>query len=232
MYLTNKYTRWYYNIIQRAQTRTISTYTEKHHIIPSSLGGSNAKDNLVALTAREHFICHLLLTKMTVGNDLFKMKHALSMLMNAKNIGNGRYVPSSRIYEYVKKCHLDALREGWTEEKRKLHSLKISQIVKGRKHSQSTIQKFKNKTWTEKAIQNRLNNCLKSAANRKGVKNPSHGELIFKNYAIKNKEIILQIWSLFDSGFNRRQISLSLGISWDKANVAINKRAQIKSYYD
>jgi 5-methylcytosine-specific restriction endonuclease McrA len=58
MYLQNKYTRWYYNIIQRAQQRNISGYTEKHHIIPRSFGGSNQKENLVALTAREHFVCH------------------------------------------------------------------------------------------------------------------------------------------------------------------------------
>ena len=62
---------------------------------------------------------------MTTGNDLFKMKHALNMLMNAKNIGKGRYVPTSRIYQYVKKCHSDAIKEGWTEEKRKKHSVII-----------------------------------------------------------------------------------------------------------
>ena len=227
MYLTNKYTRWYYNIIRRAQTRSSSDYTEKHHIVPRSLGGGNAKDNLVALTAREHFVCHLLLTKMTLGNDLFKMKHALSMIMNAKNIGNGRYVPASRIYEYVKKCHLEALKEGWTEEKRKIHSEKISKISKGRKMSEATKEKHRNKVWTEKAIQNRLDNCLKNAAVRKGVKNLEHGQKIFANYVNANKEVILKIWELSDLGFNRRQISMQLGISWDRANVAINKRAQI-----
>ena len=67
MYLQNKYSNWYFNIIKQAQTRTISGYTEKHHIIPKSLGGNNTKDNLVALTAREHFVCHLLLTRMTTG---------------------------------------------------------------------------------------------------------------------------------------------------------------------
>jgi hypothetical protein len=115
----------------------------------------------------------------------------------------------------------------WTEEKRNLHASKISAIVKGRKHSELTIQKFKNKIWTEKAIQNRLDNCLKNAAVRKGVKNLEHGQKIFANYVNANKEVILKIWELSDLGFNRRQISMQLGISWDRANVAINKRAQI-----
>ena len=60
MYLHNKYTITYYNIIAQAQSRTLDCYTENHHIIPKSLGGSNDSDNLVALTAREHFLCHWL----------------------------------------------------------------------------------------------------------------------------------------------------------------------------
>lgn len=40
-----------------------SNYYENHHIIPRSLNGSNSSENLVLLTAREHFICHWLLVK-------------------------------------------------------------------------------------------------------------------------------------------------------------------------
>jgi hypothetical protein len=82
MYLQNKYTRWYYNIIQRAQTRIISGYTERHHIIPRSLGGSNNKINLVDLTAREHFVCHWLLTKMVEGLHKQKMVYALHAMLH------------------------------------------------------------------------------------------------------------------------------------------------------
>jgi hypothetical protein len=67
LFIDNKYTHTYYKIIERSKSRIIPYYTEKHHIIPKSLGGSNKKDNLALLTAREHFICHLLLTKMTSG---------------------------------------------------------------------------------------------------------------------------------------------------------------------
>ena len=177
MYLQNKYTSWYNNIIKRAQSRVLSadTYTEKHHIIPKSLGGSNAKSNIVCITSREHFVCHLLLTKMTTGNNLFKMKHAVSMLMNAKNIGNGRYIPSSRLYEYVKKCHLEAINEGWTIEKRKRQSEKLidyySKVDKTSVAYISRNEKIKHyqgsKVWTNKAIESRLKNCLENANDRK-----------------------------------------------------------------
>lgn len=58
----NKYKNWYYRIINNRLTNPIlNQYTETHHIIPKCLGGSNYSSNLVKLTAREHYICHLLL---------------------------------------------------------------------------------------------------------------------------------------------------------------------------
>ena len=75
IFIDNKYTRWYYNIITNSQARTLplDVYTEKHHVIPRSLGGNNSKSNLVSLTAKEHFICHLLLPKMLTGDNKLKM---------------------------------------------------------------------------------------------------------------------------------------------------------------
>lgn len=102
MYLQNKYTRWYYSIVQRAQTRVlINTYTEKHHIVPRSLGGDDSAENLVRLTAREHFVCHLLLTKMTTGKALRSMSYA-AWQMTFIN-GRPRHNTSSRTYEYLRK---------------------------------------------------------------------------------------------------------------------------------
>jgi hypothetical protein len=65
-FLDNKYTIWYYSIISNRQNNPSDGYTEKHHIIPKSLGGSNKKENLVNLTAREHFVCHRLLMRLAV----------------------------------------------------------------------------------------------------------------------------------------------------------------------
>jgi hypothetical protein len=57
MYLQNKYTSWYNNIICNAKSRTLSKeiYTEKHHIVLRSLDGNNLDENLVKLIAQEHF---------------------------------------------------------------------------------------------------------------------------------------------------------------------------------
>ena len=96
----NKYTRWYNNITENAKFRIIDGYTERHHIHPRSLGGTNDKDNLVNLTAREHFICHWLLTKMHTGEARGKMINAL-YLMQGKNQYQDRYI-NSRVYETLR----------------------------------------------------------------------------------------------------------------------------------
>ena len=100
MFKQNKYSDWYNAIIARARVdinRTSGKF-EKHHVIPKSLGGSNEPDNLVKLTPREHFICHLLLTKMTHGNHLFKMVSALNLMINNTNKRLGRTHVTNRKY--------------------------------------------------------------------------------------------------------------------------------------
>lgn len=98
--LTNKYSKLYYTITSNAKQRLSEGYTETHHIIPQSLGGSNDRDNLVELTAREHFICHWLLIKMTEGDERGKMLYALNG-MKAENKYQQRYHTkiTARVYE-------------------------------------------------------------------------------------------------------------------------------------
>lgn len=57
------YENHYNKLIERAKTREIEGYVEKHHIIPRCMGGDDSEENLVKLTAREHFIAHQLLVK-------------------------------------------------------------------------------------------------------------------------------------------------------------------------
>ena len=100
----NKYENWYHAITERAQTRKIDDYTERHHIHPRSLGGTDDKDNLVALTAREHFICHWLLTKMHTGESRAKMIYALNGMKRGNEFAQ-RYKTkiTARVYENLKK---------------------------------------------------------------------------------------------------------------------------------
>lgn len=100
-FIENKYQKWYFDIIKTAIARgwskkTATEYCEEHHYIPKSLGGTN--NETVFLTAREHFVCHLLLPKMVSGDNKRKMVWAL-MCMKGKR---ERYI-NSFLYECYKK---------------------------------------------------------------------------------------------------------------------------------
>lgn len=100
----NKYENWYNNITTNAKARNLSGYTERHHIIPKSLGGNDTKENLVDLTAREHFICHWLLIKIYSGEAKSKMVYALNgMKRNGKYTQRYETKITSRVYENLKK---------------------------------------------------------------------------------------------------------------------------------
>lgn len=92
MYLSNKYSQWYERIIDRARNRrAIDGYYETHHIIPRTMGGTDDPSNLVKLTAREHFICHLLLPMMTTGDSRHKMIYAHVIMSGRKTYGSRKY---------------------------------------------------------------------------------------------------------------------------------------------
>ena len=57
------YAATYNALMQRARGREIVGYTEKHHVLPRCMGGTNNSENIVRLTAREHFLAHRLLTR-------------------------------------------------------------------------------------------------------------------------------------------------------------------------
>lgn len=89
------YQKVYDSIIARAKTRTLIGYSEKHHIIPRCLGGIDTLDNLVELTAREHYICHRLLVK--IYPESKKLIYAYWMMSNMLKQGRD-YRISSRAY--------------------------------------------------------------------------------------------------------------------------------------
>jgi hypothetical protein len=73
-------------------------YYELHHIIPRCLNGTNDKNNLVLLTAREHFVAHQLLVK--IYPEEYKLVFALKMMC----INNNRnHIRNNREYEWIRK---------------------------------------------------------------------------------------------------------------------------------
>lgn len=101
--MNNKYTKWYYEIILNAQLQSRKKlsksnmnyeYYEIHHILPRIMFPEYSnltinKCNAVLLTPKEHFLVHLLLTKMTKGYNQIQMCWAFNMMcLTRKNIRN------------------------------------------------------------------------------------------------------------------------------------------------
>lgn len=99
------YNQIYQRLISRGQSRSsITEYSEKHHIVPRCLGGTNAKQNIVRLTGREHYIAHLCLVKIHPGH--FGIVQA-AMLMCCESSGQDR--SHNRRYSWLRKKHAVAM---------------------------------------------------------------------------------------------------------------------------
>ena len=94
------YNKIYNQLIERAKNRSLECYKEIHHILPKCCGGLDIQTNLVKLTAREHFIAHLLLCK--IYPDHKGLRLALWMMSNVKGKKQKRYFPNSRLYEMIR----------------------------------------------------------------------------------------------------------------------------------
>jgi hypothetical protein len=137
----------YENLITKAKTqqrvKSKECYYEIHHIKPRSLGGTGKNHqwrthpNLVLLTAKEHFITHLLLCAIYPHNE--KLKQALWALVNATK--DNRYKVSARVYERTKQAYIQTIK-GVPKSKQALEKRTATRKQKGNySRSQEAIQK-------------------------------------------------------------------------------------------
>jgi hypothetical protein len=105
------YQKAYMNLVLNRQSlpdRRPEIYCEVHHIIPKCLGGKNSKDNLVILTAKEHYMAHLLLTKMYEGKAKTKMIYSLWLMCKWDKTGNHNI--SAARYAYARELFISTQR--------------------------------------------------------------------------------------------------------------------------
>ena len=130
----DKYSRWYDALITNARKRkTIDGYIERHHVVPNCFLKNN---DLVVLTAREHYIAHLLLWKMKMGK---KHHNQMTMALNVMVNGSGHkkqdrtYLVNSRLYESHRKEYSVFLSEAMTGSGNHFY---------GKRHSEESKQKI------------------------------------------------------------------------------------------
>ena len=98
------YEAHYNKLIARSRGRLLECYTERHHIIPRCLGGSDASENIADLTAEEHYVAHQLLVKMHPGH---KGLIYATMMMTSAGAGGGR--SGNKMYSWLRKKNSEAM---------------------------------------------------------------------------------------------------------------------------
>lgn len=129
------YQRIYNNLINRARNRILEGYSERHHIIPKCIGGSDQKSNIVSLTPEEHYIAHLLLVKMYEFCPEYEKLLFAAHKMTSKSPFQKR--SANKLYGWLRKRAIQAIKNLHTGRKRTEKTrLKMSKAARGRRKSE------------------------------------------------------------------------------------------------
>lgn len=150
---------------RQAHPLSKNEYSENHHIIPRSEGGSDDTSNLVRLSAREHYIAHLLLAKIY---DDVPMLGALTMMQCKSNSHQRDFKFNARLYEKMR--------------------LKFSKSISGenhwfyrKHHSEETKKKMSESHRGDKNAMKRIEAREKLRASVSGEKNHNYGKFWWTN---------------------------------------------------
>ncbi len=145
------YVAHYDRLIDRARCRILTGYKERHHVVPRCMGGTDAPENLVDLTAEEHYVAHQLLVRMHPRNG--RLAHA-AVLMSRRATGNKSF--------------------GWLRKKIAIFNSEAKRGNKnwvGKKHSAETIAKM---SAAKKGVKKSAQQCAAMSAALAGKPLPAH----------------------------------------------------------
>lgn len=122
MFIQNQYYTTYKSIIDNAlkstRCKSDGMYYENHHIIPKSMGGRDGENNMVLLTAQEHFRSHELLSLCTSGVNQYKMIHAWKKMRICNNdvVNSDEYGKLKALYSKIKSISMSArMKKLWAD---------------------------------------------------------------------------------------------------------------------
>jgi len=170
-------------------------YHERYHIIPKCMDGTDEKNNLIDLYAREHFVAHKLLALENPKNEkLVGAWHAMAFL---KNDSHQRYELTPEEFEEARKAHSLAMsgennpNYGLTGENHYLY---------GKKHTDETLQKMSELKYGENNPfygKQHSNDSRKkmSDAQKKRFENPENHPMYGKHLSEETKNRLSEVFS-------------------------------------
>ena len=133
-------------------------YKESHHIVPKCMGGDDSKENLIKLTARQHYLAHWLLYKIYKTSSLVHAWHSMSRIGK----GQDKRQINSHLFQYCKierKKHLSKQSTGsgnsfygkhHTEKtKKRLSEMQLGKIYKTEKQIKEWVESVAKKPKTK-----------------------------------------------------------------------------------
>lgn len=131
----NRYTRF----IDSLRGQSVDGYAEVHHIVPRSLGGSNDADNLIQLTARQHYVAHWMLSR-ALGGSAARAFFMMSNFGRYGHVNSTTYAIARQEYSELAAVQMKGrIMPPVSEETRK----KQSQAKLGKKLSPEHIDKVR-----------------------------------------------------------------------------------------
>lgn len=190
IFICMNYKKIHDKIVERAKLRELKGYSEKHHIIPKCMGGTDEKDNLVKLTAKEHWLIHLLLIEIYPKNN--KLKIAMKLMMG-KSCNHDRIKITSgkqfdRLRKMIAKAHGELMKGKKRASFSETHKKNISKSKKGKPSNRKGV-KLSNETKEKigRASIGRIDgdkNPMKDLKQKKRMEefNPMHNDFVLENF--------------------------------------------------
>lgn len=156
------YKEIYENLIKRGKNRDVQGYTERHHVIPKCMGGTDDSDNLVRLTPEEHFLAHQLLVKIYPSHRGLLNATIMMTTHHTENRIN------NKLYGWLKKRFIESM-SGDNNPARRIPGLqaKAGQKRKGQKRTAETKSNISAALYGKPFTESHLSNLKLAASNRK-----------------------------------------------------------------
>ena len=171
-------------------------FYEMHHIVPTCIGGTNDKENLVLLTPKEHFIAHVLLWKCNPNIRKFRdpilfFKHKInsSRMFEAARIEHIKHMkdnnPSCSLSDEVKKRKSEKLKNHIKSEK---HKHNISLAAKGKQKRLGAVLSEKSKEKISESLKGYFKNNTVSVETRQKISKAMTGKKFGDEFKAKCSE--------------------------------------------